>query len=184
LSASEPWRNPRPAPNLDEVRQRVPRQPIAPQWLRSWWPAILWAALIFTASTDSFSSDNTASVLYPILHALIPHLTTDQFAVIHHLIRKSAHFTEYFIFYLVLFRGIRAGHSGWRWTWAWAAWLIAAAYSALDEIHQSFVASRTASPWDSLLDSIGALVALAVVYLFYRHLRSRPATPEHQGSEL
>lgn len=176
MSTSEPWRNPRPAPNFDEVRHRVPRQPIVPQWFRSWWPAILWACLIFTFSTDSFSSANTASVFYPILHALIPHLTTDQFAVIHHLIRKSAHFTEYFIFYLVLFRGIRGAHPGWRWTWAWTAWLIAAAYSALDEIHQSFVASRTASAWDSLLDSTGALVALAVVYLFYRHFRSRPST--------
>jgi VanZ family protein len=184
LSTSEPWRHPRPAPNFDDVRHRVPRQPIAPQWLRSWWPAILWACLIFTASTDSFSSDNTASVLYPMLHAVIPHLTTAQFQVIHHFIRKSAHFSEYFIFYLVLFRGIRGSHSGWRWTWAWTAWFVAAAYSALDEIHQSFVASRTASAWDSLLDSIGALVALAIVYLFYRHFRSRPSTLGHRGAEL
>ena len=57
-----------------------------------------------------------------------------------------------------------------------AAWFNAAAYSALDEIHQSFVASRTASALDSLLDSTGALVALVVLFLFYRlFLRSRPA---------
>jgi len=32
---------------------------------------------------------------------------------------------------------------GWRWTWALAALSIAAGYSALDEIHQAFVISRT-----------------------------------------
>jgi len=36
----------------------------------------------------------------------------------------------------------------------------AAGYSALDEIHQAFVASRTASPYDSLLDSIGAFFCI------------------------
>ena len=57
--------------------------------------------------------------------------------------------------------------------------IIAAGYSALDEIHQSFVASRGASAWDSLLDSVSALVAVVVVYLFYR-LR-RPAESRISG---
>jgi VanZ family protein len=180
LSTSEPWRNPRPAPNLDQVRHRLPRKSFVPDWLRAWWPAVLWACLIFTFSTDAFSADNTGSILYPILHALIPHLTTAQFHTIHHIIRKSAHFAEYFIFYLVLFRGIRFPQLGWRWTWAWSAWFIAAAYSALDEVHQSFVASRTASPWDSLLDSTGALLALAFLYVFFRLFRFRkePSPPD------
>jgi VanZ family protein len=63
---------------------------------------------------------------------------------------------------------MRGSSRGWRWTWALTAWLIAAAYSCLDEFHQSFVASRTASPWDSLLDSTGALLALLALYLIYR----------------
>jgi VanZ family protein len=175
LSTSESWRNPRPAPNLDEIGRRVPRKFFAPDWLRAWWPAIVWACIIFTASTDAFSADHTGSFFYRILRALDPSISEAQLHLIHLFIRKSAHFTEYFIFYLVLFRGIRSTHSGWRWTWAWTAWFIAAAYSALDEIHQSFVASRTASPWDSLLDSTGALVAFLAVFLFYRLLRHRPS---------
>jgi VanZ family protein len=37
----------------------------------------------------------------------------------------------------------------------------------MDEIHQAFVASRTASPYDSLLDSIGALFAFAFLWLWF-----------------
>ena len=164
----QPWRNPRPAPQLEEIRQRVPAKSLLPQWLRSWWPPLLWAGLIFSLSTDSFSSDRTGAILYPIFHWLMPSLTAAQFEPIHFLIRKSAHFTEYFVFCVLLFRGVRSNRTGWRWTWALAALSIAAGYSALDEIHQAFVASRTASPWDSLLDSLGAFVATLALFLWFR----------------
>jgi VanZ family protein len=168
MSPSEPWRNPRPAPTLDEVRDRVPPKSMISAWLRAWWPALLWSVVIFAASTDTFSSGHTASVFAAILHWFALSLSETAFDTIHFFIRKSAHLTEYFIFYLLLYRGIRGARIGWHWSWAFAAWFIAAAYAALDEIHQSFVASRTASAWDSLLDSAGALVALLVLFLIHR----------------
>lgn len=176
MSSTEPWRNAPPAPNLDEVRYRMSPLSLIPGWLRAWGPALLWSAVIFTASTDTFSAAHTASFFEPIFRWLIPSLTEGQFETIHFFIRKTAHFTEYFVFFLLLYRGIRGARRGWHWSWALGAWFIAAAYSALDEIHQSFVASRTASAWDSLLDSTGALVALFVLFLLYRlFLRPRPA---------
>jgi len=165
LLPEQPWRNPRPAPELAEIRQRAP---LAPLWLRAWWPALLWAAVIFTLSTDTFSAANTGSIIEPVLRWLFRSLSRHQIHEIHHFIRKTAHFTEYFVFYLLLFRGARGDRKGWRWTWALVALSIAAGYSALDEIHQAFVISRTASPWDSFLDSIGASVASILVFLFYR----------------
>jgi VanZ family protein len=170
LADSQPWRNPRPAPELTELRARTPA-PRSYLFLRAWWPALLWAGVIFFMSTDTFSSEHTGYVLSPILHWLYSAITDEQFRFIHHIIRKSAHFTEYFIFYIFLYRGVRGEGSGWRWTWSLSAWFVAAIYACLDEIHQAFVASRTASPYDSLLDSIGALFSLAAIYIWFRFRR-------------
>lgn len=179
--SEQPWRNPRPVPQLDEVRRRVSAKAYVNGFFRTWWPALLWAALIFLLSTDEFSAEHTGGFLYPIFHWILPALTPEQFAPIHHLIRKAAHFTEYFIFCVLLFRGARGDRAGWRWTWALAALSIAAGYSALDEVHQAFVASRTASPWDSLLDSVGAFAASLVILVWYRYRRT--GMPERSATE-
>lgn len=152
-----------------EGRVRMPRKY---SLLMAWLPAICWAALIFSLSTDAFSAHNTGKFLRPLVFWLMPHTTEAGFRTIHFFVRKSAHFTEYFVFCLLLYRGIRGGRPGWRWSWALTALFISAGYSALDEIHQAFVASRTASPYDSLLDSIGAFVAMAVLVLWFRSKRS------------
>jgi len=151
------------------------KQLLIPAWLRTWWPAFLWPVVIFTLSTDAFSAQHTASIFLPILHWFMPGMTHEQFHVIHHFIRKFAHFTEYFIFCLLLYRGIRGSRIGWRWSWGLTAFFIASGYSALDEIHQALVASREATPYDSLLDSTGALFAFAILWLWIR-LRNRQTT--------
>jgi VanZ family protein len=174
MPSTEPWRNPRPAPNLDEVRNRMTPKPMLPSWLRAWGPALVWAVVIFFLSTDTFSSEHTSLIVEPLLRWLFPAISQDSLDLVHHLVRKSAHFTEYFIFFLLIYRGFRRGRREWHWSWAFGAWFIAAAYSALDEIHQSFEVYRTASAWDSLLDSSGALVAFFVVFFVHllRRLRS------------
>lgn len=175
MAEREPWRNPRPAPELGEIRRRM-EPPRAWVWLRAWWPALLWAGFIFTMSTDSFSAEHTASVIAPVLRWIMPSMSEDLFETIHHFIRKSAHFTEYFVFCLLLYRGVRRGRKGWRWTWGVVALFCAAGYSVLDEIHQAFVASRGASAYDSLLDSVGAFAALTALWMWFRWRRSARET--------
>jgi VanZ family protein len=174
LSEIQPWRHNRKLTPEQTAQLRQAAESSLGAFLRAWWPAILWAAIIFSLSTDIFSSEHTAIVFSPILHWVVPSLSDQQFDIIHHFIRKSAHFAEYFIFCLLLYRGVRGSRPGWRWIWGLSAWFTAAAYSALDEVHQAFVASRTASPYDSLLDSVGALCALAFLYLWFRFKTQRP----------
>ncbi len=145
--SDQPWRNPRPAPHLPEVQPRL-TQFLIPSWLRAWWPALLWAAFIFTMSTDTFSAQHTASFFWPIVRWFKPDVTAHQFEVIHHYIRKTAHFTEYFVFCMLLYRGIRGAR----------------------------ISSRQASPYDSLLDSVGAFFAFAVLYLWLRSRRPAQTT--------
>jgi VanZ family protein len=156
---------------VSNPQQKEPR----PAWLHAWWPALLWASFIFILSTDTFSSEHTGSILEPMLRWLFPSFSADVVDTVHHYIRKSAHFCEYYVFAMLLYRGVRGAHKGWRWTWGLTALFIAAGYSALDEIHQTFVASRTASPYDSLLDSVGAFVAITVLWLWFRS--RKPAMP-------
>ena len=142
--------------------------------LKYWLPAIAWAIWISWASTDMFSANHTSRFIIPVLHWLLPHASAETLEKLHFLIRKTAHLTEYFVFSCLLLRGVRGKQRGWQIRWALAALAMAAGYSALDEFHQSFVASRTASPWDSALDTTGAAAAQFVLWLWFRlHSRIR-----------
>jgi VanZ family protein len=136
--------------------------------LKPWLPVVAWAILISWASTDAFSASHTSQFIIPALHWLFPHASADTLDRLHFFIRKIAHFAEYFVFSFLLLRAIRGEHRGWQIRWAIAALAIAAGYSALDEFHQSIVPSRTASPWDSLLDTTGAATAQVLLWLWFR----------------
>lgn len=146
--------------------------------IRNWWPAALWAAIMFYASTDTFSAENTSSSLAPFLQWLVPGITSEQQQAVNFLVRKFAHFAEYAILYPLVLRGVNAGRTDWSWRRAVGAWCIVAAYSGLDEFHQSFVPSRTASLWDSALDSTGGLAAMLAVFLALRYRPGHRATSD------
>jgi VanZ family protein len=134
--------------------------------VKNWLPAIAWACLISFLSTDVFSSEHTSRFIIPLLHLLIPQASAETLEVMHAIIRKSAHLTEYFILGVLLHRALRGDERGWKLRWALWAIAIAAAYASLDEFHQSFVPSRTASPWDALIDTIGSSAAQIVMRLW------------------
>src|SRR5580704_5444964 len=106
--------------------------------LTPWLAVAAWAVVISAFSTDTFSAGHTSRIILPILHALLPHASADALETLHHLIRKSAHIFEYFIFGVLLFRAVRAPARGWQVRWAATALLAAAVYAAFDEFHQSF----------------------------------------------
>jgi VanZ family protein len=145
-----------------------------------------------TLSTDTFSSERTSQAVYPLLRWLLPHASHATLDVVHLLMRKSAHLAEYFVFSLLLLHAVRAPErerqsqsqsqcqnqcqSHWKMRWALTVVLIAAMYAGLDEFHQSFVPSRTASGWDALLDTVGASAAQLAAWMHARR-RGRTAPP-------
>lgn len=126
--------------------------------VKNWWPAVSWMSVIFLFSTDLFSGSNTSSWIHPLLSSLFPSLTTEQIDLIHIIVRKLGHWSEYFILALLLMRAVREQFPTRRQRslliWSW---VLATLYAAGDEWHQSFVPSRSASGLDVLIDSLGAI---------------------------
>lgn len=144
-------------------------------WLKKWWPALLWAAVISTFSTGAFTSEHTSRIIIPILHWLFPRAPTATLQAMHFVVRKCAHFTEYFILSLLVLRAMRAGRRENRLAWALLAILLVAGYASLDEFHQSFVPGRTAAVGDVLIDTSGGVAAqlLAALFVLWGHVRER-----------
>jgi VanZ family protein len=153
-------------------------------WLKRWWPALVWALAISAFSTGIFTSEHTGQIILPILHWLFPSAAHARLEQIHHYIRKSAHFTEYFILSLLVLRGVRAGRPGTRFAWALLVVAIVLCYASLDEFHQRFVPGRTAAVGDVMIDTSGGIAAqlLVALFLLLRHVRERRKLPsEHLG---
>ena len=142
--------------------------------VKNWIQPIAWACVISILSTDDFSSEHTSRFIMPVLRWLFPRASVQTLELMHFVIRKTAHFTEYFIFSILIVHGLRGKDRGWKLRWAIWAVAIAAGYAALDEFHQSFVPSRTASPWDSLLDTVGASAGQIVLWLWHSTRAKEP----------
>ena len=146
-------------------------------WLALWWPALAWAVVISLFSTGTFTADNTGRIIIPMLHWLFPSLPPQTLALIHHIIRKCAHFTEYFILSLLILRGIRAGRHETKLAWAVLAIVLVAGYASLDEFHQRFVPGRTSAVTDVLIDTTGGATAQAIAALFAMLIHVREIRP-------
>jgi VanZ family protein len=142
---------------------------------KKWLWALGWAAVISVLSTDSFSSEHTSRFIIPPLHWLFPRASMEMLELMHAVIRKAAHLAEYFILGVLLYRALRSQPGEWMLKWALVAIGIAAAYASLDEFHQVFVPSRTASPRDALLDMIGASVAQVALWAMWKGRKRRSA---------
>jgi VanZ family protein len=147
-------------------------------WIHRWGPVIVWACVISTFSTHLFTSEHTASMLIPVLHWLLPNAPLRELLRIHAFIRKCGHVVEFFVFSVLVMRGFRGGRQEWRWSWALWTLLISACLASLDEFHQAFVPGRTATAWDSLLDTSAAAVALIAMLLLWWAAR-RHKTPAY-----
>jgi len=122
---------------------------------------ILWMAFIAFASSREFSAENTSKIIRPLLLWFFPNISEERIAFVHFLTRKAAHFTEFAVLGWLSARAFTVSSRQLlrRW-WFFAGMLLVVLWALLDEFHQSFVPSRTASLYDSLIDIAGGLTAL------------------------
>ena len=135
-----------------------------PRFVSYYLPLIAWLVFISFASSDNFNAGNTSRIIGPLILWLFPNTKPETLAVIHFITRKIAHFTEYAILGFLAARAFRTSPRpaiSQRWFLICATLVVV--YALIDEYHQSFVPSRTASIFDSMIDMAGGLTALLIV---------------------
>ena len=134
------------------------------RFLSRYLPLIAWLGFISFASSDSFSHGNTSRIIGPLILWLFPNTSQESLAVVHVVTRKAAHFTEYAILGFLAARAFRTSpRPAIRDRWFLISATIVVVYALMDEYHQSFVPTRTASIFDSLIDMVGGLTALIFI---------------------
>lgn len=141
-----------------------------------WLPVLALCVTIFVFSHDSGSGPRGSRILGPLIRWLAPgasEVTVDRavFAI-----RKAAHVTEFAALAILFWRARRKPRLDttrpWNWKEAAFAFVFTVLYAASDEIHQSFVPTRTGCVADVFIDSIGAALGLLAV-LAWGRLRRR-----------
>lgn len=140
--------------------------------------ALLWTALIFVFSSDAFSAPHTGSILQAIATAILGHpLSELSYEMTQFVVRKLTHLTAYGILAVLWFRAVRGEARGWVMQWSVIAVSIAIAVAAIDEYHQSFVPSRTGTPFDVVIDVCGAVLAQIAIRAATPAASARSSSP-------
>jgi VanZ family protein len=141
------------------------------RFVRIWTPALIGIAIIATESQPTFSAANTSSWLRPIWERFFGHVSTREWEEFHHYLRKSGHFIYYGILCVLFLRAwllTLARNPALRTSvWRWRSWILAVAstffVASADELHQSFLPSRTGLFSDVIIDTCGGIVVSGIV---------------------
>ncbi|EYE87185.1 phosphotransbutyrylase [Fervidicella metallireducens AeB] len=134
------------------------------KWLRKWAYVIIWMAIIFFFSCQNgeASSNNNKFIEQILLYFRI-----DLNSIFNgngsYLIRKVAHFTEYFILYYFVFNALNKDVS-FRKNLI-ISLIFTFLYACSDEFHQSFTPGRYPSFKDVMIDTGGGTFCMVIKYV-------------------
>ena len=150
--------------------------------VRNWWMVLVWLGLIRLESTDMASAHNTSTVLYAVIRIIAPHVDPSLVAQLDAVLRKTGHFLGYGILSALVFLALRNTNRDrlyavlrrpwgiylrdlWRPEWVLIGMLVTVITASYDEIHQTFIPSRSGRWQDVVLDTCGAAVVQLMIYL-------------------
>lgn len=145
-----------------------------------WLLVICWMGVIFYLSHQPAAASRSLSegVLSSILH-MLPQEQGKEIALLHSLLRKSAHFIAYFILAILLSQALfstqmKRATAISRFC---VVWFICFLYAMSDEFHQTFIPGRSGEFRDVMIDSLGSLLGLLLysVLLYWWTFRKRRA---------
>ncbi|MBU3191767.1 VanZ family protein [Clostridium bowmanii] len=148
-----------------------------------WLLVLGWMVLIFMFSSQpgEVSSENNKFVIR-VFKLLGMDLNSILGTLSDFIVRKAAHFTEYFILYMLLFRAINTKE---KWNIKVFIWglVIVFLYACSDEFHQAFVPGRGPAFRDVMVDTCGGLIAFLFLYICVT-LKKRPALSNQDLTKL
>jgi len=144
--------------------------------LKFWLPVIGWMIFIFIGSTDLMSAAHTSRFIGPFLRWFAPTISDLTIGSVQLVVRKCGHLTEYAILAALLCRALRQRFPRFL-TAAILGFVVSGVFAGLDEFHQSFVASRTGTPWDVAIDCLGAFAGV-LIYQVTTKLRIESRNPK------
>lgn len=109
-------------------------------------------------------TEETSGLILSLLQALGIDPSVIEKYHIHFYVRKMAHFTEYFVLCILIFR--IAKHYIGRNSALLTSWGLAVLYACTDEWHQSFIPGRGAAISDVGIDAMGAALAALICAAF------------------
>ena len=155
---------------------------------RAWCAVLIWCGVLVLESSDFGSSAHTGTWLRKIWTAVLGAPDPRTFETVHHIIRKTGHFTGYAILSWLLFSALRATWRNrraisaktieyyWQLRWALLGVAGAAVAGSLDEFHQRFHPARSSRGHDEVIDYCPAIVH-HVHDVSVRALRHRGSIP-------
>ena len=151
-------------------------------WVRILTTLMTMAVMVFIfafSTEDAESSDQTSGnisrevlpIVYPDYEQKPPEEQKTCYDNVQHIVRKTAHFTEYMILGLLI-RLCLESWFGHRKRMLPASWAAGTIYAGTDELHQLLIDGRSGQWTDVLLDSggvmTGVLIAVLILYLSSR----------------
>lgn len=134
------------------------------KWMKkllAWLALFVWMAVIFYFSHQSgdVSTQISDGVLNTVL-SFLPNLF--DYAFFSYIIRKFAHFTEYFILEILVYHLMNQYRFVSKKEFIWMI-LFCVIYAISDEFHQLFIGGRSPKIFDVMIDSLGSCCALALL---------------------
>lgn len=135
---------------------------------------VLWLILIYSfSSQNGTQSSGLSNGLLTYIGSLLKVANIDSFVSnFSFLIRKTAHFTEYFILYFLTYECFKEYTNKNILIISFAFCVLCAGF---DEFHQLFVSGRCGQVKDVLIDSFGSLTCCLIRYLTVKYGRKNNA---------
>src|SRR5699024_1041715 len=139
-------------------------------------PMIVWMAVIFylSAQPAEQSSELSTGIMH-ILLKFIEHIVVIDEGFFHHIVRKGAHLSAYFILGILTMFALEHKINCNR-VQIGVSFLIGVFYAASDEVHQLFVPGRSGEIGDVGIDAMGVLLGVliyALLQLLFHKISSK-----------